>query len=189
MKESQNDYFMILEKNNTVFVAVADGLSDEKIGRKAAISSLEIFKNNFLNLNSYKNMEQFFKNSFGDIHNHLKIITSNKAGAVILCAVIRENKVEWSSMGNCALFLYRKKEFIQLNKQNRFEFETYKVKTKEIFLFCTQGVYKSLTEMDMVSVLSRKTNAYEKAQELSKIIMDKKYKYQDNATIIVLEKK
>lgn len=189
MRESQNDYFVILEENNTLFVAVADGLSDKKIGRKAAISSIEIFKNNFLNLDYYENVKIFFKSSFGDIHNYLKNVKSNKAGAVILCAVTRKNKVEWSSMGNCALFLYRKKELIRLNKQEMLEFETYEIKKKEILLFCTQGIYKSLTEMDIVNILSQKISAYEKAQNLTKMIINKKYSYQDNATVIVLEKK
>lgn len=189
MKESQNDYFTILEKNNALFIAVADGLSDKKTGRKAAVSSIKILRNNFVYLDSYQNIKLFFKNSFGDIHNYLKIIKSNKAGAVILCAVVMKNKVEWSSMGNCALFLYRKKELIRLNKQEMIQFETCEIKKKEILLFCTQGVYKSLTEMDMICVLSEKINAYEKAQKLSKMIIDKKYSYQDNATIIVLEKK
>lgn len=131
----------------------------------------------------------FFKNSFGDIHNYLKTIKSNKAGAVILCAVIRKNKVEWSSMGNCALFLYRNKDLIMLNKEESTQFDEYKINKNEIILFCTKGVYKSLTEMDIINVLSQKVNAYEKAQKLSKMVIDKKYSYQDNATIIVLEKK
>lgn len=186
----QNDYFAVNNINNSLFSAVADGLTDKESGKFAAVTAVEILKYNYEN-NSYKDTKQFFKMSFGDINKRLKEDTyDNKTGTTILCIVIKDNIMEWASVGNCALLLLRKKEIFKINdiKKNEYEFGKLKINKKDIILMCTDGAYESLDETEIISVMSNKEHPYNKTIELSKIIQNKNYRHQDNATMIVIEK-
>lgn len=186
----QNDYFAVENINNSLFSVIADGLTDKESGKFAAVTAVEILKYNY-ETNNYKDMKQFFKMSFGDINRRLKEDTyGNKTGTTILCAVIKDNIIEWASVGNCALLLYRKKEIFKINdiKKNEYEFGKLKINKKDIIVMCTDGAYESLDETEIIDVLSNKEHPYNKTIKLSKIIQNKNYRYQDNATIVIIER-
>lgn len=186
----QNDYFAVNNINNSLFTVIADGLTDKESGKFAAVTAVEILKYNYEN-NNYNNINQFFKMSFGDINKRLKEDTfNNKTGAAVLCIILKDNIVEWASVGNCTLLLFRKKEIFKINdvKKNEYEFGKLKINKKDIIFLCTDGAYKSLDETEIINVLSNKKHPYNKTIELSNIIQNKNYRHQDNATIIVIER-
>lgn len=61
------------------------------------------------------------------------------------------------------------------------------VKGDKIIL-CSDGVYNSVTELEMENVLSKRLNPFKAAEEIIEIIESKKRPNQDNATIVILEK-
>ncbi|ERI04672.1 protein phosphatase 2C [Aneurinibacillus aneurinilyticus ATCC 12856] len=54
-------------------------------------------------------------------------------------------------------------------------------------ILCSDGVYNSVTEIELEKILSKNTSPYDAAQEIIEAVNDKRLKNQDNATIIVLE--
>ena len=52
----------------------------------------------------------------------------------------------------------------------------------------SDGVYNSLTEMEMEKILSQKLSPYDLAQEIIEAVEQKHLKNQDNATIVIVEK-
>lgn len=55
-------------------------------------------------------------------------------------------------------------------------------------ILCSDGVYNSVTEIEMESVLLKNQPPFKAAEEILEIIKDKNIKGQDNATILILEK-
>lgn len=55
-------------------------------------------------------------------------------------------------------------------------------------ILCSDGVYNSITEMEMEKILSKNLPPHKAAEEIIDIIREKNIKDQDNATIIILEK-
>lgn len=52
----------------------------------------------------------------------------------------------------------------------------------------SDGVYNSLTEVEMERILSQKIAPYDIAQEIIEAVEQKRLKNQDNATIVILER-
>lgn len=55
-------------------------------------------------------------------------------------------------------------------------------------VLCTDGVYNSLTELELCNILEKTQQPHETAEEIITSIEGKGLKHQDNATIIILEK-
>ncbi len=55
-------------------------------------------------------------------------------------------------------------------------------------ILCSDGVYDTLTEVELEQILFRKLTPQETAEEIISAVDAKGYKHQDNATIIILEK-
>lgn len=66
--------------------------------------------------------------------------------------------------------------------------EATKLKKRDKVCLYSDGVYNSLTEMEMESILTQKFPPYEIAQKIIEAVEQKQLKHQDNATIVILEK-
>lgn len=55
-------------------------------------------------------------------------------------------------------------------------------------VLCTDGVYNSLTELELCTLLEEPISPHEAAEEIIASIEGKRLKHQDNATIIIMEK-
>lgn len=192
-QEEQNDYFTILpnEFNDSFLAVIADGTTKKKTGKYAAVITVEILKANFLNnLHNKLGIDKYFHSSFDAINKRLNDnIYGNKVGATLIAAIVQDGYLYFSSVGNCVLFLYRNKEMITLNdiEKNEIQISEIKLKMNDIVMLCSQGIYKSLTEMEILHELSKKIHPYEKCQNFVNCIQNKRFSYQDNATIIILE--
>lgn len=56
-------------------------------------------------------------------------------------------------------------------------------------MLCSDGVYNTLTEMEMETILSRPLSPYEAAQAMIDLIEEKRLVHQDNATVIIVERR
>nr|WP_146812041.1 protein phosphatase 2C domain-containing protein [Aneurinibacillus danicus] len=54
-------------------------------------------------------------------------------------------------------------------------------------ILCSDGVYNSVTEMELEKILSKNISPYDAAQEIIEVIEYKRLRNQDNATVIILE--
>lgn len=189
VKEFQNDYFSVEYSNKYILVVIADGLTDKPEGRYAAELSVNILRENFNNIVSYKNIEEYFKNSFGDINRVLNKALENKTGTAVIAAVIGKNFIEWASIGSCALYLCEDNDILKINgnENNSAEFDKMRLIKKNRILLCTDGVFKSLEEKEIAESMAEKISTYDKAMKMAELIKNKGLKYQDNATLVIIE--
>ncbi len=190
-KDEQNDYFSIIPTDNSLFAIISDGVTNKRVGKFAAIISVEILKANFVNqLHEAKGIKNFFQVSFQCINKRLNDnIYGNKVGATLISAIIKNNCLHFASVGNCVLFLFRNGEIISVNDMDSSEIEIGKISLikNDIAMLCSHGAYESLTEMEIARELSNHVHPYEKCMNFAKQIQRKRKNYQDNATIIILE--
>nr|WP_106780333.1 protein phosphatase 2C domain-containing protein [Lysinibacillus timonensis] len=62
------------------------------------------------------------------------------------------------------------------------------LKKGDKIILCTDGVYNSLTELELCEILEKPLSPNDAAEEIIHTIEGKGFKHQDNATIIILEK-
>ena len=58
---------------------------------------------------------------------------------------------------------------------------------KNGILLCSAGVFKSLEEKEIAESMAEKISAYDKSMKIAELIKNKGLKYQDNATLIIIE--
>jgi serine/threonine protein phosphatase PrpC len=189
VKEFQNDYFSVEYSGKYILAVIADGLTDKPEGRYAAETSVNILKENFNDIDSYVNIEEYFKNSFKDINRILNKAQENKTGTAVLAAIVGKNFIEWASIGSCALYLCEDNDILKINgnENNSAEFDKMRLIKKNGILLCTDGVFKSLEEKEMAESMAEKISAYDKSMKMAELIKNKGLKYQDNATLIIIE--
>ncbi len=190
--ERQNDYFSIEQNKNKLFTVVADGLTDLPAGKFASVTAVEMMKYNYHNIEKYANAIEYFKQSFGDIDDSIhRNISGNKTGTAVICAIINKKTLQWASIGRCGFYIYRNGELLSVNHNGdtdkRITHGTLLCKNNDVLLFCTEGVYQGASELELAEILSTKQHPYEKAMLLSKIIQQKGYQYQKNATAVIIE--
>jgi serine/threonine protein phosphatase PrpC len=189
----QNDYFIVADNKDSILAVAADGASERATGKYAAVIACEILKMNYINKMHEKKggVKEYFGLSFNAVKERLNDnIYGNRVGCALLALVARGPCLYWASVGNCRLFLYRQKELKGLNDVSKHEpdFGGLKTQKKDIYMLCTNGAYRGLTEMEIMYELSKRGHPYTKAMELSKRIQNRGFIYQDNATIVVLDK-
>lgn len=188
----QNDYFSIEENEKQLFIVIADGLTDRPEGKRASVMAVEAMKYHYHHIAMYQGMEDYFKQSFGDIEYGIhKSSAANKTGAAVFCSILVGKALYWAAIGSCGFYLYRKGEIRLVNGRgetnNRMEYGTLQCKKRDVLLFCTEGVFQCVSELELKEILSKEKHPYEKAMDLINRIGHKGYAYQKNATAIIVE--
>ncbi len=62
-----------------------------------------------------------------------------------------------------------------------------KLKRGDKVILCSDGVYNSITEIEMETIMAERIKPYEVAEEIIEMIKAKNFPKQDNATIVILE--
>ncbi|WP_058486179.1 PP2C family protein-serine/threonine phosphatase [Defluviitalea phaphyphila] len=191
-KDEQNDYFSVINKDNSLLAVIADGISNKKIGKYASVITVDILKKNFYNSNFFdiNDIKEYFTVSFEEINNRLNDnIYGNKVGVTLACAIVKNGWLYFTSIGSCMLLLYRDKEIIYLTDINQKEnnIKNISLKKDDIVILCSNGVYQSLTEVEIIREIEKNLHPYDKAMNLARKIQKKGYIHQDNATLILIE--
>lgn len=65
--------------------------------------------------------------------------------------------------------------------------EPFALQPADKIVLCSDGVYNSLTEMELETILAKDMSPFDTAQTIIDLIEEKQLVHQDNATIIILE--
>jgi serine/threonine protein phosphatase PrpC len=131
-------------------------------------SAIMIFRNGeFINLNKKHNLEELLKEKYHEgkvskdelLNNPMK----KRLTSFIGYEGLNENSIEQSS-------------------------HPFKLQKGDKILLCSDGVYNSISEVEMEKVLRRKISVQEAAEEVIKLIDEKNHPKQDNATVIIIQK-
>ncbi|NFI04087.1 protein phosphatase [Clostridium botulinum] len=116
-EEIQEDYFNIKKKDNAVLAIIADGLGKNEAGRISSITAVKTISNMFLKEYSNEKVSYFLKKAINKAnHEILKRVEKNKGGTSILMAIIDEENLYYTSLGNLMLTIFRKGELIKLSE-------------------------------------------------------------------------
>ncbi len=66
--------------------------------------------------------------------------------------------------------------------------EPVRLQKRDKVILCSDGVYNTLTEVELEDILSKPISAYDAAEEIIEAIERKQLTHQDNATVVILEK-
>ncbi|MBN1051959.1 protein phosphatase [Clostridium botulinum] len=116
-EEIQEDYFNIKKKDNVVLAVIADGLGKNEAGRISSITAVKTISNMFLKEYSNEKVSYFLKKAINKAnHEILKRVEKNKGGTSVLMAIIDEENLYYTSLGNLMLTIFRKGELIKLSE-------------------------------------------------------------------------
>lgn len=232
-REEQQDSFSTVINENGVIAVLADGMGGYSKGKLASSVAVKILIKECLKLGGNIYPLKSFLMDVCYLANK-EVLESSKGirtGTTAAVAIIFEDYLYWASIGDCAIILFRKGEFINLNKKHTFEkileeryhsgeiskqqlinnpmkkritsyigyeglkssdIETHEIATELLMgdklILCSDGVYNSISELEMEKVLAKNMEPYKAAEEIINIIKSKNYLKQDNATIVIVEK-
>ncbi len=189
--EHQNDYFTITElSENECLLTIADGTSLRENIRQSAIMANNIIKEIYIknrNLHSFKDLIEY---AFSEIEEKNKrIVFENRIGLSILSVQVRNDLLSYGQLGTCSLLLFRNNIItnIVVSEDDKLKFAELRLKSKDKIVLLTKGAFNSLTEMEIINELITDKETNDKAIALMNIVKNKRYKHQENATVVLLE--
>jgi len=227
-RDEQEDSFATAENDNAIMAVVADGMGGYSNGKMVSSIVVQTFVREFTNAVSVHPVENFFINA-ANLSNRavLDMAKGKMMGSTVVSAVISDGCLQWASIGDSAIILYKDGELINLNKKHTYKSvledqyisgiiseeqlinnprqkrvtsyigaevlrdieiseKPIKLKFRDKVLLCSDGVYNSLSEIELEKILSKNLQPFETAEKIIQTIQEKNYSKQDNATIIVL---
>ena len=194
-RDYQSSYFAIISSadnaqlhGDSMLAVIADGISDNKAGRLAAVLAVETIKHNFnRGLHKAFSTEDFFEESFRQMRKSFgDNIDLNKYG-VKLAAVIADGGIlNYAAIGDCVVYLYRDKELTSLVTGHEKHIGRIALYPKDIVMLLNQGAYENLTEMEIIWYLDLDDHPQEKCQMLLDRTRGKRVR-QGNSVIIIME--
>lgn len=183
---------------------ISDGMGGYYKGKLASQFSIDRFTD--LYLSSDLSIEEILEQINHEIVNFsYKIGIENKIGTTFLIGEILYNKLNFFSIGDSSLFLFRNKELTRLNKHHEkkgyltnylgyekfdaIEKGTVVLMKNDILLMCSDGLDKFLTKEEIQLILKSYRNKSSKKiiEKLLENLKNKKSRKQDNVSIIVIK--
>ncbi|HEX9061440.1 MAG TPA: protein phosphatase 2C domain-containing protein, partial [Clostridia bacterium] len=197
-RKEQEDHYSTLYTQNGLMAVLADGMGGYTNGKVASNTAVSAFIREFSKAGDLHSMEDFFKKaSRAGNREILERCKGSKSGTTVVAVVISDGNLYWTSVGDSAIVLFRKGEFINLNKKHTFEnvleekylsggiteeeiknnakkkmltnylghtgfseIETgrdaIKMRPGDKVILCSDGVYNSISELELERILSRK---------------------------------
>ncbi|NLP15077.1 MAG: serine/threonine-protein phosphatase [Clostridium sp.] len=227
-REEQEDSFATAENNNAIMAVLADGMGGYSNGKMVSSMVVQTFVQEFTNAVNVHPVENFFINA-ANLSNRavLDRAKGKMMGSTVVSVVISDGCLQWVSIGDSAIILFRDGELINLNKKHTYKSvledqyisgliseeqlinnprqkrvtsyigaeilkdieiseKPIKLKFGDKVILCSDGVYNSLSEIELEKILSKSSQPFETAEKIMQTIEEKNYSKQDNATIIVL---
>lgn len=118
-KEQQDAVFSSLVKDQAVAI-VADGMGGLNNGKCASNTAVRTLKNLLDGHPSKTNMQEFYFNAIKPIDSSVYATRQgdNKSGTTLVSATITGNRIDWLSIGDSRLYLFREEEVIQLTRDH-----------------------------------------------------------------------
>lgn len=177
MRTFQSNYFMTDIRKNGVFAVMADGLIDSVNGMRGAVLVCETAVNMFVPDNSE---EVFIKCA----HLLRERIYKGRMPRISLAAVwMEEKKLLWRMAGHLKLYLYQGGNLVPVEDNKG----AYHIGGKDKAVVCSPGIYRSVSEAELLACLTEEAHPYDKAQKILLKAQDKRRSGQENATVLILE--
>ncbi len=116
-RDGQNDYFSTVWNDYGICAVVADGIGDEKKGCLASTLAVQTVTHQFSGINVSEETDEFLDRALRQAHREIAQKTI-AGGASVVTVIIKDGYLDWASVGNVSLYLFREKELRQLNKQH-----------------------------------------------------------------------
>lgn len=227
-RDEQEDSFATASNANGILAVLADGMGGYSGGKQASRLVVDTFLDEF-NHTEIDSVSEFFKNTSVLCNNKLLAFSKEtRTGSTLAAAMISKGYLDWVSIGDSAIILFRNGEICNLNKKHNFksmleeQYQSGKISKRELLqnprknlltsyigyegfhdieqnkttmkllpgdqiLLCSDGVYNSLTEMELEKILSLGLKPDKTVDKVMESIQKKNYHNQDNATLIILE--
>ena len=232
MRDQQQDYFAysdLFDMNQIVKIGcvavMADGMGGMQNGREAAIAGVDEFLRAYEDEMDKGNpvLESMAK---ALVRANDEVTVYEGAGATLIGAVVKENNLQWISVGDSHIYLFRNgllrllneehiyaKELDEMYKEGKIgkeeaenhperkaltsylglpeitdaDFNRHPVPLRmgDMILLCSDGLYGTLTEEEMASILSVKGD--DLAEQLVRAALLKQRPQQDNVTAVLLK--
>lgn len=155
-----------LKTGTTIAVAIIDG--DDLYWVSVGDSEIAVFREGeLISLNKKQNLEELLKEKYHEGKINKEQLLKNPL-----------KKRLTSFLGYESL----KKENIDISER------PFKLMSQDRVLLCSDGVYKSLSELELEKVIKRNNKPQKAAEEITETINKKNDLKQDNATIIIIQK-
>ncbi len=189
--EHQNDYFTITQISELeCLLTVADGTSLRENIRQSAILANNIIKEIYIKNRKLHSFKELIEYSFSEIEgNNKRIVFENRIGLSVLSVQVKNDLLSYGQIGTCVLLLFRNNIITNIveSNDNKQKFGEFRLKAKDKIILLTKGAFMSLTEMEIIDELLTNKETNDKAITLINIIKNKRYKHQENATVVILE--
>jgi serine/threonine protein phosphatase PrpC len=227
-RAEQEDSFATVINTKGALVVLADGMGGYSDGKLASEIVVKTFVEQFSN-GAPSGVRQFFQTTSQLCNNKiLKMGQATKTGSTLAAAVVTGGQLDWVSVGDSAIMMYRDGELSNLNKKHNFQamleeqYQSGKITKAELtnnpkkkrltsylgndgfreialneksiklhsgdkIILCSDGVYNSISELEMENLLSLNLKPNDVADQIIKNIDAQENSNQDNATIVILE--
>jgi serine/threonine protein phosphatase PrpC len=186
----QNDYFAVIEKENTLMAVVADGRGDKPDGKYTSVMAIEMFKKNFDDYLLNNDAKAFFNKSIFQLKKAISdTVTNNNTGVKLITLIIKQNNIEVLSIGDCVGFVVRNRQIIYINTLYNSDLliKQFQLKNKDKVVICTRALFDGLSENELIHRIDTKQHPQYKCESIIKLVYNKKEVNGQNGTIIILE--
>ncbi len=189
--EYQNDYFSINEiEEKECLLIVTDGASTNRNIKNGSILANDIIKNLYLKNRTFQSFKKILEFALLDVEEKNKMYAfENRIGVSILAVKVNEYVLEYANVGSCVLLVFRDDNILQVVESDRIyeKIDSFKLKAKDKVILLSKGAFVSIDELELIAILNTKQETNDKAISIINIIRNKRYKHQENATVVLLE--
>lgn len=116
-REVQEDCYYINKNKQGSFLALADGMGESYGGKIASQTAIAVCEDMFATYNLLDNPRYFFRKIFNNSNKEiLKALDNGRKGyASLATALICENKLYYSVVGNVKIFVFRNRDLIEVS--------------------------------------------------------------------------
>lgn len=113
-REIQEDCYYINQNKQGVFLSLADGMGESYGGKIASRTSIRVCEDIFSSFNILDNPKYFFKKIFNNANKEIlkELDNGGKGYASLATALIYENRLYYSVVGNVKVFVYRNGDLV-----------------------------------------------------------------------------
>lgn len=174
----QSNYFATDQKDNGVLAVLADGTIDSVNGMRAAVIACEITKANF-------SLDPSQEKSFVLCRETLrsKIYLGKTPRVSLLSVWLEADRMSFKQVGNLKLYYMKNGNLVPVPEREG----TMNIESGSSITLCSKGVFDTLNEVEISSVLLTKRHPYDKAQKIIEMVQRKNRRLQDNATVVIIQ--
>lgn len=124
-RNSQQDSAYIAVNDKSVFAVVCDGMGGMNAGEQASATAVEAFTEYYMKYGDKNADNSWMKGAVEAVDDIVyQMIDSNGkklgAGTTLVSVVLNENHLSWVSVGDSRIYIFRKKEVVQITNDHNY---------------------------------------------------------------------